>query len=103
MRKVPLVLGLVLVMTGTAMAAQPLTDNQMNGVTAGYTGPDPGGPNEPLPPGTILPPFITLCGIPLDCGPPQPPPNAPPSVQFSYISYFLTLSGVVFQVPLVRP
>ena len=35
MRKVPLVLGLVLVMTGSALAAQSLTNQQMDVVTAG--------------------------------------------------------------------
>jgi len=36
MRKVLLALGLVPLMAGTAMAAQPLTDTQMDGVTAGF-------------------------------------------------------------------
>jgi len=36
MRKVLLALGLAPLMAGTAMAAQPLTDNQMDGVTAGF-------------------------------------------------------------------
>jgi len=36
MRKVLLALGLAPLMASTAMAAQPLTDNQMDGVTAGF-------------------------------------------------------------------
>jgi hypothetical protein len=36
MRKVLLALGVAPLMAGTAMAAQPLTDNQMDGVTAGF-------------------------------------------------------------------
>ena len=36
MRKILLVLGVAPLMAGTAMAAQPLTDNQMDGVTAGF-------------------------------------------------------------------
>jgi len=35
-RKVLLALGVAPLMAGTAMAAQPLTDNQMDGVTAGF-------------------------------------------------------------------
>ena len=48
MRKVLPVLGFVLLMTSTAMAAEPLNDSQMDGVTAGFevfSGPPP-------PPGT---------------------------------------------------
>jgi hypothetical protein len=44
MRKILLVLGVVPLMIGTAMAAQSLTDNQMDGVTAGFeafSGPTP--------------------------------------------------------------
>jgi hypothetical protein len=36
MRKVLLALGVAPLMASTAMAAQPLTDNQMDGVTAGF-------------------------------------------------------------------
>ena len=36
MKKLLLALGLAPLMAGTAMAAQPLTDNQMDGVTAGF-------------------------------------------------------------------
>ena len=36
MRKVLLALGVAPLMATTAMAAQPLTDNQMDGVTAGF-------------------------------------------------------------------
>ena len=36
MRKFLLALGVAPLMAGTAMAAQPLTDNQMDGVTAGF-------------------------------------------------------------------
>ncbi|HUK07921.1 MAG TPA: hypothetical protein VLX09_08650 [Stellaceae bacterium] len=36
MRKVLLALGVAPLMAGTAMAGQPLTDNQMDGVTAGF-------------------------------------------------------------------
>jgi len=36
MRKLLLALGMAPLMAGTAMAAQPLTDNQMDGVTAGF-------------------------------------------------------------------
>jgi len=44
MRKILLVLGVAPFMAGTTMAAQPLTDNQMDGVTAGFeafSGPTP--------------------------------------------------------------
>jgi hypothetical protein len=37
MRKFLLALGVVPLMAGTALAAQPLTDNQMDGVTAGFS------------------------------------------------------------------
>jgi len=36
MRKILLVLSVAPFMAGTAMAAQPLTDNQMDGVSAGF-------------------------------------------------------------------
>jgi hypothetical protein len=36
MRKLLLALGMAPLMAGTAMAAQPLSDNQMDGVTAGF-------------------------------------------------------------------
>jgi len=36
MKKLLLALGLAPLVAGTAMAAQPLTDNQMDGVTAGF-------------------------------------------------------------------
>ena len=87
MRKILPVFGAVLLMTGTAMAAQPLTDNQMDAVTAGASGPNSGGG-----PGTVvaLGNFLTFCP-PGGCPPPPPPPNAPPSAQFSYI---LTINGI---------
>jgi len=37
MRKFLLALGVVPLMAGTALAAQPLTDSQMDGVTAGFS------------------------------------------------------------------
>ena len=96
MRKIPLVLGLVLLMTGTAIAAQPLADSQLDRVTAGFATADNGPPIVGIP-------FIPFPCASLGCGPPPPPPNAPPSAQISYISFVFSLSGVGFQVPLVRP
>ncbi|HUK11010.1 MAG TPA: hypothetical protein VLX09_24290 [Stellaceae bacterium] len=87
MRKILPVLAVVPLITGTAMAAQPLNDNQMNAVTAGvYV--LCGCPNAvqlpPPPPGGSL-------TVPPPSPPPPPPSNAPASAQFSYI---LTINGI---------
>jgi len=92
------VLGVVPLMSGIAMAAQPLIDQQMDGETAGAAGTaDASGP--PLSGFT----FITFCAGPC----PPPPPNAPPSAQFSYMLTIngigLPTNGISLQALLVRP
>jgi len=79
------VLGVVPLITGTVLAAQPLADNQMDRVTAGVS--VTADANVPAPPLPGVP--VPFCGGP--CPPPAPPPNAPPSVQFSYM---LTINGI---------
>ncbi|HUK11011.1 MAG TPA: hypothetical protein VLX09_24295 [Stellaceae bacterium] len=111
------VLGVVPLMSGVAMAAQPLTENQMDRVAAGFAAytqpcdcvevltptptptPTPTSTaNEPVtPPPTA--PFLTFCP-PGGCPPPPPPANAPPSAQFSYM---LTINGISLQSLLVKP
>jgi len=115
MRKFLLVLCLAPLMTGTAMAVQPLTENEMDAVIAGIAnlptlyGPgfaDIGGGSNALSnaqaasqPAPTPAPYTAYNGcVPLPCNnvnlPPPPPPPPPPPTPTQQFSILLSSNGI---------
>jgi len=75
MRKILLVLTAATIMAGTAVAGEPLTDHQMDGVTAGFevfSGPTPGEPQVLQ----ALAPTVTSTATPTPTPAPTPAPTS---------------------------
>ena len=96
MWRILLVLGVVPLMSGTVMAAQPLTENQMDGVTAGFATANEAAlplsefaytPPPPPPPTltSILFACVSRCDVlaAIQAGGPPAPAAATPTAQFS--------------------